>query len=126
VLAKLASRVTKILEQATCGWIQLAHTHRRTGKADLGESGANAMLTSEKRGAPGRTRLLTVVMEELDTLATDAVNIRSFVTHQALGIGAQVRNADVVAPDYEDVGLASRPCRCGTLLLSLGDFYRCC
>jgi hypothetical protein len=41
VLAKLARRVTKTLEQTSDGRIELTHSHGRAGKADLGEARAN-------------------------------------------------------------------------------------
>ena len=119
VLAELAGGVAEVLEQAADRGIELAHAHRRAGKADLGEAGADAVLAGEERRAARRARLLAVVVEELDALAADAVDVGGLVAHQAVGIGADVRNADVVAEDDEDVGLARRRrrlllCACAT------------
>jgi hypothetical protein len=46
-------------------------------------------------------------MLELDTLAGDAVDVRGLVAHQAVRVGANIRNADVIAPDDEDIGFVS-------------------
>ena len=107
VLAELAGGVAEVLEQAADRGIELAHAHRRAGEAHLGESGADAVLAGEERRAARGARLLAVVVQELDALAADAVDVRGLVAHQAVGIGADVGDADVVAPDDEDVRLAA-------------------
>src|SRR5882757_526604 len=103
VLAKLPCGVSKVLEQATHGRIELAHAHWCAGKPHLCKSAANAMLAGEKRCATCRARLLTIVMEELDTLSADAVDVRGLVTHERIRVGADVRDADVIAEDDQDV-----------------------
>ena len=108
VLAELARGVAEILEQAADRGIQLAHAHRRAGKAHLGQAAANAVLTGKERRAARGARLLAVVMLELDALAADAVDARRLIAHQAIRIGADVRDADVIAPNDEDIGFASR------------------
>ena len=108
VLAELAGGVAEVLHHAADRGIELAHAHRRAGEAHLGEAGADAMLAGQERGATCRARLLAVVVQELDALAADAVDVGRLVAHQAVRIGADVRNADIVAEDDEDVGLASR------------------
>src|SRR6201999_1125195 len=64
VLAELPRGIAEILEQAADRGIELAHAHRRTGEADLGETGANAVLTGQEGRAAGRARLLAIVMLE--------------------------------------------------------------
>ena len=51
----------------------------------------------------GGARLLAVVVEELDPFASDAIDVRSLVTHEPVGVGTDIRDADVVAEDDEDV-----------------------
>ena len=63
------------------------------------------MLAGDERGATGGAALLAVVIGELHALPGNAVDVRGAVTHQAVGVGADVRLADVVAPDDHDVGL---------------------
>ena len=117
VLAELPCGVAEVLHQAADGGIQLAHAHRRAGVAHLGESGADAMLAGQERRAACGARLLPVVVEELDAFAADAVDVRCRVAHQAVRIGADVRDADVVTEDDEDVGpagpLAGSGCAAG-------------
>src|ERR1700712_3669499 len=107
ILAELTRGIAEIFEQPADRRIQLAHAHGRTGKAYLGQSGANAMLTSEKRRASRGTRLLPVVMLELDALTTDTIDARRLVAHQPVRVGADVGDADVVTPDDQDVGFAA-------------------
>ena len=37
----------------------------------------------------------------------DAIDARRLVAHQAVRVGADIRDADIVAPDDEDIGLAA-------------------
>ena len=122
VLAELARGVAEVLEQAADGGIELAHAHRRAREAHLGKAGANAMLAGEERRAAGGARLLAVVVEEPDALSRDAVDVGRFVAHQPVAVGADVGDADVVAEDDEDVGLAPTrrrfcACACSTRAL---------
>ena len=108
VLAELAGGVAEVLQQAADGGIELAHAHRRAGEADLGEPGANAVLAGEERRAAGGAGLLAVVVEEADALFGDAVDVGRLVAHQAVAVGADVGDADVVAEDDQDVRFVSR------------------
>ena len=113
VLAELAGGVAEVLEQAADRRIELAHAHRRAGEADLGQPGADAVLAGEERRAAGGAGLLAVVVQEPDAFAADAVDVRRLVAHQAVRVGADVGDADVVAEDDEDVRLAGRRRRAG-------------
>ena len=73
------------------------------GKPTLRQSGADDVLAGEKRRAAGGAGLLAIVLEETNALLADAVDVRRFVAHQAVAVGADVSDADVVAPDDEDV-----------------------
>ena len=110
VLAELAGGIAEVLEQAADRGIELAHAHRRAGEADLGQAGADAVLAGQERRAAGGARLLAVIVLELDALAGDAVDVRRLVAHQAVGIGADIGDADIVAPDHEDIRLCCRRC----------------
>ena len=107
VLAELSGGIAEILEQTADRGIQLAHAHRRAGEADLGQAGANAVLAGEEGRAARGARLLAVIVQEFDALAADAVDVRRLVAHQAVGVGADVGDADIVAPDDEDIRLAA-------------------
>ena len=60
-------------------------------------------------------------MLKLDALAGDAVDVGRLVAHQAVGVGADVRDADIVAPDDEDVRFAPGRSRRWLRLLGLRD-----
>ena len=66
VLAELPGGVAEVLQQAADRRVQLAHAHRRAGKADLGQAGADAVLPGEERRAARGAGLLAVVVQELD------------------------------------------------------------
>jgi hypothetical protein len=38
-------------------------------------------------------------MLHLEALAGDAINVRRLIAHQAVGIGADIGDPDIVAPD---------------------------
>ena len=57
---------------------------------------------------PAVQRLLAVVVEEADALLGDAIDVGRLVAHQAVAVGADVGDADVVAEDDEDVGFPAR------------------
>ena len=75
ILAELSGGVAEILEQAADGRIELAHSHRRAGKAYLGQSGANAVLAGQECCAPGGAGLFAVIVQELDAFAADAIDV---------------------------------------------------
>ena len=103
VLAELAGGVAEVLQQAADRRIELAHAHRRAGEADLGQPGADAVLAGEERRAAGGAALLAVVVQEANAFLGDAVDVGRLVAHQAVAVGADVGDADVVAEDDEDV-----------------------
>jgi hypothetical protein len=56
----------------------------------------------------------------LDAFARNAIDVRRLVAHEPARVGAYVRDADVVAPHHEDVGLfAPGRRRCRRLCLRL-------
>ena len=110
VLAELPGGVAKVLEQAANRGIKLAHAHRRAGKTHLGQAAADAMLASQERGSTGGARLLAIIVKKLDALTSDAIDARGLIAHQAVRIGADVRDADIVTPDDQDVRLAAGRC----------------
>ncbi len=108
VLAELARGIAERLEEGGDRWVFRAQAEVGARQADLGKARAEHALPRNERGAPGRAGLFAVVVGEDHTLAGDAIDVRGLVPHQAVGIGADVRLADVVAPDDEDIRLAVR------------------
>src|SRR5262249_42528708 len=76
------------------------------------------MLAGEKGSAASGARLLTIVVKELHALPADAVNVRRFIAHEAIGVGADVCDAGVITEDDKDVRLGRRR-RCRHLHLCL-------
>ena len=107
VFAELSGGVAQILEQAANGRIELAHSHRCAGKAYLGKAAANAVLPRQKRRAARGARLLAVIVKELDPFSADTIDARRLVAHQAVRVRADVRDADIVTPDDQDIWLAA-------------------
>ena len=113
VLTKLAGDVPERLEQLGNGNIFLLQTFRCARQADLGESSADGRLAGDERGAARGAALLAVPIGEQHTFLRDTVDVRGLVTHHALVVGADVEDANVIAPDDEDVGLVCRKCQAG-------------
>ena len=105
ILAELTRGVAERLEQLGDGRVFLPAAELRARQAHLGQARANAVLAGDERRATGGAALLAVVVGELHALLGEAVDVRSAIPHQAVGVGADVRLADVVAPDDHDVGL---------------------
>ncbi len=115
VLAELSRSVSEVLKQAADRRIELAHPHRRAREAHLGQPRANAVLSGEERGATGCAGLFAVVMKKANAFLRDAIDVGRFVSHQPITVRADVADADVVAPDDEDIRFF------GLLLLRIDD-----
>jgi hypothetical protein len=61
-------------------------------------------LPGDERGPSGGAAWVRVVVGKQHALFGDAVDVRR-VAHHAVGIGADIPHADIVAEDDEDVGL---------------------
>ena len=85
----------------------LVHPDRRAGDADLGEAGAIDALPGDEGRAARGAGLFAVGIGEHHAFLGDAVDVGRLVAHEPVRIAAEVRDADIVAPDDEDVRLAS-------------------
>ena len=105
VLAELAGGVAERLEQLGDGRVLGLQAHGRARDADLGEAGAEDALPGDEGGPPCGAALLAVGVGEAHPLVGDAVDVGRAIAHHAVAVAAQVPDADVVAPDDEDVRL---------------------
>jgi hypothetical protein len=105
VLAELAGRITKRLEQLGDRRVFLLKTDRGAGHADFRQADADRVLPRDEAGAAGGTTLLRVVVGEETAFVRDAIDIGRWVTHHAVAELADVPNADIVASKDEDIGL---------------------
>ena len=112
VLAELAGRVPLILQQGGDRDDFVRHAYRRARNPDLREPGAEDALAGNERRAPGGARLLAVGIGEHHAFLGQPVDVWCLVAHQSVAVAAQVRDADVIAPDDEDVGFLARLCIC--------------
>ncbi len=103
VLAELPGGVAERLEELGDRRILGAQADRRRRDPDLAQAGAEDALAGDERRSAGGAALLAVGVGEPHPLVGDAVDVGRAVAHQAVAVAAEVRDADVIAPDHEDV-----------------------
>ena len=103
VLAELAGDVTQGLEKVGDRRILGLQTEVGAGQAYLGEAGADGRLAGDERGPARGATLLSVPVGEHRTFLSEAIDVGSTVSHDAVVVGADIEPADVVAPDDENV-----------------------
>jgi hypothetical protein len=108
VLAELPGRVPQRLEQLGDRRIALLESDVHAGHADLAHAGAVDALAGDERRAACSAALLAVGVGEEHPLVGDAVDVRREVPHEPAAVAAQVRDADVVTPDDQDVRFGFR------------------
>ena len=108
VLAELAGGVALRLEQVGDGRRPVGDALRRTRHADGQQPRAKRLLTEDEGGTAGGAALLGVEVGEQRAFLGEAIDVGRLVAHHTEVVGADVVDADVVAPDDEDVRL-SRP-----------------
>ena len=117
VLAELAGRVAQRLQHLGDGRVFGLQADIGSRHADLGQARADRVLSGDEGGASRGAALLPVVVGEGDALVGDAVDVRRAVAHLPAAVVADVPPADVIAPENQDVRLASvlghvsLPCR---------------
>ena len=77
----------------------------RARLADRGQASADRQLAGDEVGSAGGTGRLRIVVGEQHALGGEAVEVRRVRAHQAAVVGADVRPADIVAHDEQDVRL---------------------
>src|SRR5262245_9831808 len=108
VLAELARRVALRLHDVRDRRHPFGDAMRITRHADRQETGAKRLLTENERRAPGGAALLTVGIREYRAFICDAIDVRGLISHEATRVGADLRDADVVTKNDEDVRLLRR------------------
>src|ERR1700757_793968 len=85
------------------------------------------MLAGDKRRSSGRAALLGIDIGETHAFLGDAVYIGRAVAHQPVAVATDVGQADIIAPDHDDVRLVCSRSRSSQLdLLSLVGWFRTC
>src|SRR5689334_4934082 len=84
------------------------------------------MLAGDKRRSSGRAALLGIDIGETHAFLGDAVYIGRAVAHQPVAVATDVGQADIIAPDHDDVRLGACPRSSQLDLLSLVGWFRTC
>jgi hypothetical protein len=105
VLADLRRGVAQRLEQFGDGRIRILQPLLGGGHADLQQPCAERSLAGDERSTPRCTGLLTVVVSEQRTLASDPVDVGRRTAHHAAMVSAQIPGAHVVGHDHDDIRL---------------------
>jgi hypothetical protein len=105
VLAELPGRVAERLQRLRDRDIAILQTDRRAGDTDLAKPGTQADLPRDEGRSPRRATVLRVIIGEHHAFVGDAVDIRRLVSDHPARIRADIRLADVVPEDDEDVRL---------------------
>ncbi len=108
VLAKLARGIAHRLQRGGDGRRFCGHSQRRAGLAHGGQARADRQLAGNEVGPAGRAARLGVVVGEHHPFMGETVEIGSLAGHHATVVGANVKPADVVAHDEDDVRLLAR------------------
>ena len=91
-------------QQRTGSTRQLGHNHTRPQGVHTGKEG----------GAAGRAALFCVIGHKPRAFLGDAVDVGGLAHHQALVVGADIHDADVIAHNEQNVGFISCGlCHCG-------------
>jgi hypothetical protein len=62
-------------------------------------------LASDESRASGGAALLAVIIGEEHPLLADRIDVGRAVSHQSVRVGADIRLADIVAPNNDNIGL---------------------
>ncbi len=112
VLAELAGRVAESLHELPDGGILETQPQSRPRHADLGKPGADGRLPGNEGSATGGAALLPVEVREQRPLPGDAVDVGRAVAHHPEVVCTDVKPADVIGHDEENIWLlAARHCR---------------
>ena len=108
VLAKLPGGIAEGFEQLGDGRVLGLEPEVRAWQTDLAEPGAEDALAGDEGRPAGGAALFAVGVGEAHAFVGEAVDVGGAIPHQPVAITAQVGDADIVAPDHEDVRLLVR------------------
>src|ERR1700733_11986393 len=105
ILAELSCRVPLVLEASSDRYQLLVHADGSARNSDFRQAGTVDTLAGEEGGPPPSATLLTIGVDKHHAFFCETVDVRSLVTHKPMAIATEVRNANVVPPNHEDVRL---------------------
>ena len=114
VLAELACRVALRLQDFGDGGVVRLHAHRPPDHADRRQARPDRIHARNEGGTPSGARRMRVVVSEHCSFFPNPINVRGAIAHDSATVNAEVRRADIVAPDHHDVRLLAGDLgRCG-------------
>ena len=105
VLAELAGGVSHGLEDLRDRYRLVGNAQRRARLSDRRQSGPDRQFAGNEVCAPRRAACLGVIVGEAHSLVGQSVKIGSPPGHDALIVDADIRPADVIAHNHDDVRL---------------------
>ena len=111
VLAELSGRVALLLKEVGNGRRPVRDALRAARHADGQQARTERMLSEDERRPTGGAALLGVGVGEERPFFGDAIDVGGLVPHDAVVVRTDVVNADVVAPEDDDVWLLTSLCR---------------
>ena len=108
ILAELTGRVAHGLKRCGNGHSLFWYTDRRARLADGGHACANWQFTSNEVGPSRRTACFGVVVGETHPLSGELVEVGCTTGHHTLMISTDVKPADVIAHDDNDIRFFGR------------------
>jgi hypothetical protein len=103
VLAELACRVAKVLHEFADSRVFGFDAKHGARRADLGEPGADRRLAGNECGATGGAALLAIEIGEHRAFLRNAIEIGCTVAHNAVVIATEIKPANVIGHDEQNV-----------------------
>src|SRR6516225_1272924 len=103
ILAELGRNIALLVEQIGNRRRPVGNSLRRTRHADGKQARPERVLSENERGASGCAALLGISIREERAFLSYAVNVGRVITHQTQVISTDVRVANVIPPDDENV-----------------------
>src|SRR5262245_46250753 len=104
-----------------------SHAQRRARQADLAQTRAKYALTHDERRPARCATLLSVIVREQHPLVRDAIYVGRPIAHHSLGEAAEIRLADIIAPDDQNVRFLFRRwislCHWSSFCFSFADVW---
>ncbi|MNZ44172.1 hypothetical protein D3C78_617980 [compost metagenome] len=104
VLAELAGGIAHGLERGGDGDGFGGNADGRAGLADRGHAGTDRQFAGDEVGAPGGATGFGVVVGKAHAFGRKGIEVGCSAGHHALVVDADVRPADIVAHDHDNVG----------------------
>src|SRR5215472_604712 len=110
IFAELAGGIAHGFKRCCDRWRLSWHPRSGTGLSDCREASPDRQLTSNEVRAPSGATRFRIIVSEAHTLAGHPVQIGRAAGHDALIVDTNVRPADVIPHDHNDIWPLPRWC----------------